>query len=139
MNQTLASLETILAEAVEIESTSERNSFLGKACAGNLDLRAQVEKLLSNHFKAGSFLERPVGLGATLQCAPLHEAPGTQIGPYKLLEQIGEGGMGVVYVAEQMRPVRRQVALKLIKPGMDSKQVTTRFEAERQARTLARA
>jgi serine/threonine protein kinase len=133
MNQTLASLETILAEAVEIESTSERNSFLGKACAGNLDLRAQVEKLLSNHFKAGSFLERPVGLGATLQCAPLHEAPGTQIGPYKLLEQIGEGGMGVVYVAEQMRPVRRQVALKLIKPGMDSKQVTTRFEAERQA------
>ena len=70
----------------------------------------------------------------TVRLRPLPtEGPGTVIGPYKLLEQIGEGGMGVVYVAEQTQPVRRKVALKIIKPGMDTKQVIARFEAERQA------
>ena len=67
---------------------------------------------------------------------PLAEGPGTAIGPYKLLEPIGEGGMGVVFMAEQTRPVRRRVALKVIKPGMDTSQVVARFEAERQALAL---
>ena len=74
-------------------------------------------------------------VAATLDHPPL-EHPGTQIGPYKLLEQIGEGGMGVVYVASQKEPIRRTVALKIIKPGMDTREVVTRFEAERQALAL---
>src|SRR5262249_41265982 len=69
----------------------------------------------------------------TVNSRPLAEGPGTVIGPYKLLEQIGEGGMGVVYMAEQTKPVRRKVALKIIKPGMDTRQGIARFEAERQA------
>ena len=83
---------------------------------------------------AGDFMNRPAaaGLGHDLAC-PDPEGPGTRIGPYKLLEQIGEGGMGVVYMAEQQQPVRRKVALKIIKPGMDTRQVVARFEAERQA------
>src|SRR5207247_9797339 len=72
-------------------------------------------------------------LGVAADEQPMSEGPGTVVGPYKLLEQIGEGGMGVVFMAEQTHPVRRKVALKLIKPGMDSKQVIARFEAGRQA------
>src|SRR5207244_6195438 len=93
--------------------------------------------------EAGSFLDRPAAaLGATAVFRPvpgeeaaavlLRELPGTVIGPYKLLQQIGEGGMGTVFMAEQTQPVQRKVALKIIKPGMDSKQVIARFEAERQ-------
>ena len=86
------------------------------------------------HRKLGSFLESPDPPSAvTDRLAAIAEGPGTVIGPYKLMEQIGEGGMGVVYVAEQTQPVRRKVALKIIKPGMDTKQVIARFEAERQA------
>src|SRR5262249_52567912 len=86
------------------------------------------------HEPVDSFLEhRPPGLGVTADEPPITEGPGTVIGPYKLKEQIGEGGMGLVFVAEQQHPVRRKVALKIIKPGMDSKQVIARFEAERQA------
>src|SRR5205823_4806241 len=83
------------------------------------------------HELDGSFLSSPAAV-VTID-RPTAEAVGTLIGPYKLLEQIGEGGMGVVYVAEQIEPVRRRVALKIIKPGMDTKQVIARFEAERQA------
>ena len=136
MNQTSASLESILAEAVEIALPDERQAFLSKACAENAVLRARVEQLMANHFRAGSFLERPAAILNTAAQPVQGEALGTLVGPYKLLEQIGEGGMGVVYVAEQQRPVRREVALKLIKPGMDSKQVVARFEAERQALAL---
>jgi serine/threonine protein kinase/Tfp pilus assembly protein PilF len=90
-----------------------------------------VEALLKAYEEAGSFLEPP-GLVATVD-DPVRERPGSVIGPYKLLEEIGEGGMGLVFVAEQQQPVRRRVALKVIKPGMDSRQVIARFEAERQA------
>jgi len=137
MNQTpCTSLEGILLGAVEINSPEERQVYLERACAGNEDLRAKLEQLMANYFRAGSFLEHPVAVLETTTLPVQVEAPGTQIGPYKLLEQVGEGGMGVVYVAEQHHPVRRTVALKLIKPGMDSKQVIARFEAERQALAL---
>jgi serine/threonine protein kinase len=91
--------------------------------------------LLNALNRAGNFLQTPPAADALLGLSTpkAHDAPGTIIGPYKLLVQIGEGGMGLVFVAEQTRPVRRRVALKLIKPGMDSKQVLARFEAERQA------
>ncbi len=88
--------------------------------------------LLNAHERAGHFLLGTPDAGHTND-QTIREAPGTVIGPYKLLEQIGEGGMGVVFMAEQQEPVRRKVALKLIKPGMDTRQVIARFEAERQA------
>jgi len=142
------SLESIFSAALQKESAEERAAFVNEACAGNDDLRLQVERLLSAVPKVGSFLERPfaptedepgVGAGqearvsATLPPRPISEGPGTRIGPYKLLQKIGEGGMGVVYMAEQEQPIRRRVALKIIKPGMDSALVIARFEAERQA------
>src|SRR5262249_31929628 len=101
-------------------------------------LRAEVEGLLAANGRAGEFMRRPAAVAAkiTVNYEPLTEVPGTTIGPYKLLQQIGEGGMGVVYMAEQEKPVRRKVALKIIKPGMDSKSVVARFEAERQALAL---
>ena len=104
------------------------SSFSGRA-AGMRSYVSAVEELIDNHFRAGSFLEFPAAVAVT---GPA-ERPGTVVGPYKLLQQIGEGGMGVVFMAEQTQPVRRQVALKVIKPGMDSSQVIARFEAERQA------
>src|SRR5206468_3395445 len=92
--------------------------------------------LLKASEQAGSFLESPApALGTTVD-ELLAERPGGLIGPYKLLEQIGEGGFGVVFLAEQLHPVRRQVALKVLKPGMDTKEVVARFEAERQALAL---
>jgi tetratricopeptide (TPR) repeat protein len=119
---------------------------LAGLAAGDEGLRRHVELLLQAHRDADSFLERPAngpgGTGAfTASPAPEDatgpaEGPGTIIGPYKLLQAIGEGGMGAVFLAEQQEPVRRQVALKLIKPGMDSRQVVARFEAERQALAL---
>jgi serine/threonine protein kinase/tetratricopeptide (TPR) repeat protein len=111
-----------------------RAAFLDQACGTNAELRQEVEALLRAHDASGSFLREPSARPrATIDDEPLAERPGTVIGPYKLMEQIGEGGMGLVFVAEQQQPVRRRVALKIIKPGMDSKQVIARFEAERQA------
>ena len=99
-----------------------------------MGLRQAVEKLITLHSQAGDFLESPaVNLDVTAIAPPLAERPGTVIGPYKLLQQIGEGGMGVVFMAEQTEPIQRTVALKIIKPGMDTRQVIARFEAERQA------
>jgi WD40 repeat protein/serine/threonine protein kinase len=116
---------------------AERPGFLAGACAGDEALRRRVEALLHAHENPGSFLaEQPHCLAATVDEQPLRERPGTVIGPYKLMEQIGEGGMGLVFVAEQQHPVRRKVALKIIKPGMDTRQVVARFEAERQALAL---
>ena len=110
-----------------------------QACGDDAALRAEVEALLRRHDQAGSFLESP-GRAASGRhhrlSRPSRSAPGTVIGPYKLLEQIGEGGMGIVFMAEQHQPVRRKVALKIIKPGMDTRQVIARFEAERQALAL---
>ena len=91
----------------------------------------RVGTLLRMQEESPSFMESPlVGGDPTLDMGPVLERPGTQIGPYKLLEEIGEGGMGVVYMAEQKEPVRRKVALKIIKPGMDTREVIARFEAE---------
>ena len=100
----------------------------------NLALLERVEGLLRVYEDADSFLESPPAPPTvTVESTSLSEGPGTVIGPYKLREQIGEGGMGVVYMAEQTESVRRKVAVKIIKPGMDSAQVIARFEAERQA------
>jgi serine/threonine protein kinase/WD40 repeat protein len=122
-------------KALELESTEERRSYLDAACSG--DQRLQVEALLSASEKAGGFLESPLAAVAeTVVASGCPEQNGTFIGPYKLMEQIGEGGMGLVFVAEQQEPVRRKVALKIVKPGMDTRQVVARFEAERQALAL---
>ncbi len=130
-------LEAIFAAALARPSLPERAAYLEEACAGDLELRRRLEALLEAHDRAGSFLEKPPADGVTTDLPePVAEGPGTRIGPYKLLQQIGEGGMGVVFMAEQHAPVRRMVALKIIKPGMDSAQVVARFEAERQALAL---
>ena len=118
--------------ARRIESRDARAEYLQKVCGANSEELRRLIDLLEVYDHERSFLESPaVAVNATAD-AP-HEHPGSQIGPYKLLEQIGDGGFGVVYLAEQERPVRRKVALKVIKPGMDTRQVIARFEAERQA------
>jgi serine/threonine protein kinase/tetratricopeptide (TPR) repeat protein len=129
-------IESILAAAVEMSSEAQRRQFVAQACAGDAELQRRVEALIDNHFLAGSFLESPAPSPAATVDMPIGAGPGTVIGLYRLLEQIGEGGMGLVFVAEQLQPVRRQVALKLIKPGMDTREVIRRFEAERQALAL---
>jgi serine/threonine protein kinase/Flp pilus assembly protein TadD len=127
----------IFLEALDIASTVERQAFIAAACAGDDAVRAQVQSLLDASKQAGSFLEPTPG-HAPAESAEggVREAVGCVIGPYKLLQQIGEGGMGLVFVAEQQQPVCRQVALKVLKPGMDTRQVVARFEAERQALAL---
>src|SRR4051794_16920072 len=129
-------VESIFFAALAKESPQERAAYLDEACGGDQDLRQRVERLLKAHPRVGSFLEGDVGRVATVDEQPVREGPGTVIGPYKLLQQIGEGGMGSVFMAEQTHPVQRKVALKVIKPGMDSAQVIARFEAERQALAL---
>src|SRR5262249_23035839 len=135
MNQAQPDIDAIFCTAIELESPEARATFLEQICAGDAELKARVEKLLGAHFRAGSFLEAPAVARTVDMPAepPIAATPGTQIGPYKLLQQIGEGGMGTVYMAEQIQPVQRKVALKVIKAGMDSRQVIARFEAERQA------
>ena len=142
MPNAIPSLDTIFSEAIELPDAAKRADYLARACGSDEALRRRVEALVEAHFHAdGSFLEQPV-LSADSTAAFAHApdepgpALGTAIGPYTLREQIGEGGMGLVFVAEQMQPVRRKVALKIIKPGMDSRQVVARFEAERQALAL---
>jgi len=126
-------IEEIYNAALEKESQVERNAYLDAACGNDQALRARVEALLKAHEEAGDFLEVPaLGQDVTLE-SPLIEGPGAMIGRYKLLELIGEGGMGLVYLAEQQEPIRRRVALKIVKLGMDTKQVIARFEVERQA------
>ena len=128
----------IFVKAVEIPSPDGRRKFMEEASGGDADLCAAVESLMHASERAGSYLESPaagVGLAAALgrDLPPPCEKPGTMVRRYKLLEQIGEGGMGVVFLAEQTRPVHRKVALKIVKAGMDTRQVVARFEAERQA------
>src|SRR5262245_31784099 len=132
------SLQTLFNEALEREDPAERARFLDEACATNAALREQVEKLLQADADAGGFFAQPLKESPAPDpgTTPLAEKPGVKIGRYKLLQQIGEGGCGVVYMAEQEEPVRRRVALKVIKLGMDTKQVIARFEAERQALAL---
>jgi WD40 repeat protein/serine/threonine protein kinase len=126
--------ESLFWQALEIDSPHEQAVFLDRACGADADLRRSVEALLRHHREGSGFLEAPptevvAATTDSFQC----ERPGTVIGPYKLLEQIGEGGFGVVFMAAQTEPVRRKVALKVLKPGMDTRQVVARFEAERQA------
>jgi WD40 repeat protein len=154
--------ESLFIEALEIRDPSERAAFLDRSCATDPALRARLERLLAQHERAGDFLERPVaarsespGAAPVADTVPrpvvaadlevptgwhkpptFEDGPGSVIGPYKLLQQLGEGGMGVVFMAEQTHPVQRKVALKLIRTGMDSKAVLARFEAERQALAL---
>jgi serine/threonine protein kinase len=128
---------SIFLDALDIDEPGARAAFLERACAGDPGLRAQVDRLLAAHEKDGPFLEGPAPeLMATVDQPAVAERPGRVIGPYKLMEQIGEGGFGLVFVAEQAHPVRRRVALKVIKPGMDTREVIARFEAERQALAL---
>jgi WD40 repeat protein/serine/threonine protein kinase/tetratricopeptide (TPR) repeat protein len=117
-------------------SPEERPAFLEEACAGDPSLRAAVEALLRANVGATGFLEQPYPAPAVTADESIRELAGFTIGPYKLIEQIGEGGMGTVWMAQQTDPVKRIVALKVIKAGMDSKQVIARFEAERQALAL---
>ena len=123
------------------KSPTERAVFLERECAGDAALRARLDALLAAHEQPDPLLTTPSESGRPTRKAELAEEPltedvGQMIGRYKLLEKVGEGGCGVVYVAEQTEPVRRRVALKVIKLGMDTKAVVARFEAERQALAL---
>jgi len=138
-------IESVFLEAKEIDDPAGRAAFLDQACAGSPELRAQVEALLADASQAESFFEETASNRAaetiTLNLGdPESGAPGEQegqwIGRYRLLQRIGEGGFGSVWMAEQSEPVRRKVALKIIKLGMDTGQVIARFEAERQALAL---
>jgi serine/threonine protein kinase/WD40 repeat protein len=123
--------EEILATAMEIADAAARRAYLDRTCAGNEALRREVESLLAADQQAGAFMS--AAAGKTTLPLPPSEKAGERIGRYKLLEQIGEGGFGVVWMAEQEEPVRRRVALKIIKLGMDTREVVARLEAERQA------
>ncbi len=141
MSEELDKLEQLFHAALELPSSEERTAFLMQACGGDAALQRRVEKLLRAHQTVGDFLspETPAvqnGLPLNELDLPPSEKPGDQIGRYALVQRIGEGGTCVVYRAEQTEPVRRQVALKLIKPGMDTRQVVGRFEIERQALAL---
>jgi eukaryotic-like serine/threonine-protein kinase len=128
--------EAIFDAACQIEGPEARRLYVRQACGTDRALRARVEVLLRVFEEKQSFLEAPAE-GARAAVAHLvGEGPGARVGPYQLVEQIGEGGFGVVFLAEQQRPVRRPVALKVLKPGMDTRQVVARFEAERQALAL---
>ncbi len=165
MNPPILTVKSVFDQAHEITSADERRAFLDTLCAGNPVLRQQVEALLQAYdaIRSGTFLQAAAGgLGSTghyrqgpdtpadasvdayvtmspqpdTQWESQIEGLGSQIGPYRLIKELGEGGMGAVYLAEQEKPIRRQVALKIIKPGMDSAQIVARFEAERQALTM---
>jgi eukaryotic-like serine/threonine-protein kinase len=157
MHVSQQSAKDVFLDALEITSVDARREYVEKRCEGDPNLRSEVERLLDHHARLDGFLaskaEPPVdpspvaqqrGAGeisaehrlATIDMPAPPEDPGAQIGPYKLLQKIGEGGFGVVYVAEQEQPVARKVALKIIKPGMDTRDVIARFEAERQALAL---
>jgi serine/threonine protein kinase len=131
--------EEVVFEAALGLDAGERAAYLDQTCAGDAALRRRVDALLGAFERAGRFLKEPAVSPSARTAAASHppaEKPGDRIGPYKLLEQIGEGGCGVVYVAEQEEPVRRRVALKVIKLGMDTKQVIARFDSERHALAL---
>jgi eukaryotic-like serine/threonine-protein kinase len=135
VNDTQDEVDIFLA-ALEIEALDSRAGYLDAACKDNR-LRERVESLLRRHVESDGILDvPPPGLVATIEPPSITEQPGTVIGPYKLLQQIGEGGMGVVFMAEQTEPIQRTVAVKIVKLGMDTRQVIARFEAERQALAL---
>jgi serine/threonine protein kinase len=129
--------EEILVAAVEKKTPAERAAYLDAACGQDPALRAVVDGLLKSHEEAGSFLEQSLfETAGTSETRGDEEIPGATIGPYKLLERLGQGGMGSVYLAEQEHPVRRRVALKIVRAGMDSARVLARFDQEREALTM---
>ena len=125
--------EAIFHIARELTESKKRADYLEQVCAGKPELRERVERLLDMHENEQSLLKTNDAFDETVDQCVVHESAGKTIGRFKLLQEIGEGGFGVVFMAEQLRPVRRKVALKVIKPGMDTKAVVARFEAERQA------
>jgi serine/threonine protein kinase/tetratricopeptide (TPR) repeat protein len=129
MSEATDKARSIFLTAIERYPPGQWPAYLDGVCGEDAELRGHVEQLLQAHMDLGTIAGDRVETAAL----PAGEQPGAVIGPYKLLEQIGEGGFGVVYVAEQTEPVRRKVALKILKPGMDTRQVVARFEAERQA------
>jgi serine/threonine protein kinase/tetratricopeptide (TPR) repeat protein len=137
MTEQRLSERSIFEAAIERSSAVERAAYLDQTCGSDAGLRQEIEALLAVHDRLGHVTApgHTDGLGVTID-DPVRERPGMVIGLYKLMEPIGEGGMGLVFVAEQQQPVRRKVALKVIKPGMDTRQVVARFEAERQALAL---
>jgi serine/threonine protein kinase/tetratricopeptide (TPR) repeat protein len=136
MNEPSLPEESIFGRALEFESAKERAAYLDRTCGPDIALRCEVEALLRASQRSGDLLDLPERCAAETDETSFAERPGTVIGPYKLLEKIGEGGFGVVFLAEQTHPVRRKVALKILKPGMDTRHVVARFEAERQALAL---
>ncbi len=129
--------EVLFAEALKRPGGGAREGFLDGVCLGDQSLRARLEALIQAHERSDSFLEtKPMANEVKTLVLPPEEGPGTVIGRYNILEKVGEGGFGVVYVAEQREPVKRRVAIKIIKLGMDTRQVVARFEAERQALAL---
>src|SRR5882724_4969332 len=127
----------IFTEALQLPR-AHRAAYLERACGGDDELRRKVEALLQGHDQVGDFLENSPHTTFRQGRSEISagEKPGDRIGHYKLLQQIGEGGCGVVFMAEQEEPVRRRVVLKIIKPGMDTKSVIAKFEAKRQALAL---
>jgi len=134
MNGSEKSEIDLFTEAMQLPA-ERRSAFLVTACGGDAELRANVEALLQAHVESGEFLEQVPAEVKTQNLTP-GEKVGDRIGRYKLLQQIGEGGCGVVFMAEQQEPVRRKVAIKIVKAGLDTKGVIARFEAERQALAL---
>src|SRR5262245_30615737 len=136
MADAIADVKSIFGKALELSAPGERAAYLDQACGGDTGLRAEVESLLHAQAGAAGLFEGVIPPPGRTLDARVTAGPGTQIGPYRLLEPIGEGGMGTVWMAQQTEPVKRLVAIKLIKAGMDSEQVVARFEAERQALAL---
>lgn len=133
MDAEISRIKAIFLEAVERYAPDQWDSYLQQACAGDAELERQVRVLLEAHRGEDRLFDGPATHPGEAVCVPALERPGTRIGPYRLIEKLGEGGMGVVLLAEQLEPVERQVALKIIRPGMDTDRVIARFEAERQA------
>jgi serine/threonine protein kinase/WD40 repeat protein len=131
MKEEFAELRDHFLAALECDGLEAQLQYAARHCSQTPEVRARLEELLRAHHTPEGFLASRGG--ATYSMTAIAEAPGTQIGPYQLLQQIGEGGMGLVFMAEQTQPLRRRVALKIIKPGLDTRQVIARFEAERQA------
>jgi len=128
MNETEQKALPIFMAALGMNSLEEREQYVDDKCGDDSELRTRVEELLAAQEQSDDFL-----IPEWMEDDDILEGPGTIIGHYKLLEEIGEGGFGVVFMADQIEPIRRRVALKVVKPGMDSRQVVARFEAERQA------
>jgi serine/threonine protein kinase/tetratricopeptide (TPR) repeat protein len=136
MTESAKDAEAVFLAALDRATPEERAAYVEQACAGDTELRRRVRELLDCHEASQGPLDVPAARPPTAELPPTAERPGTVIGPYKLLQRIGEGGMGSVWMAHQTHPVQRLLAIKLVKPGLDSRQVLARFEAERQALAL---